>query len=175
MNHSMEKTSWLIVLKEKCCWNDLILKGRKKETNGQKASAEAKRADAFYTSLFLMLHTADGHTATVQKWKCWNIPVKGLIQPYVMCVSVILCVPCQWKKNYVTFHLVKWLDSSTIFSREMKTFVNERNHRKMKEILQKGQSTHHPRIVIQQNTEVSDAPVEHHAVDPRVGHVTTCQ
>ena len=63
----------------------------------------------------------------------------------------------------------------TIFSREMKTFVNERNHRKMKEILQKGQSTHHPRIVIQQNTEVSDAPDEHHALDPRVGHVTTCQ
>ena len=172
-------SKWIILWKNvmtNCSERKMLLewfdtKGGGKRRRTDRKHLQKRRADAFHTSLFLMLHTADGHTATVQKWKCWNIPIKGLIQPYVMCVSVILCVPCQWKKNYVTFHLVRWL----YFLGKWKHLSTREITEKRKEILQKGQSTHHPRIVIQQNTEVSDAPVEHHAVDPRVGHVTTCQ
>ena len=131
------KTSWLIVLKEKCCWNDLILKGEEKGDERTESICRSEKS-------WCLLHFSISNAATYWWSYCYCPEMKMLKYP-CQGTHTTLCYVCECN-TVCTMSMKKELchfssSQMTIFSREMKIFVNERNHRKMREILQKGQST----------------------------------
>ena len=119
------KTSWLIVLKEKCCWNDLMLKGGGKRRRTDRKHLQNQRG-------WCLLHFSISN-ATYCWWSYCYCPEMKMLKYPCQGTHTTLCYVCEcntvctmsMKKELCHFSSSSSRMTTIVpyFLRKMKTFV----------------------------------------------------